>query len=235
MNYNNTNPIKEIDVYFKEVSKQGKTLTRAEERELSKRIKEGDNEALNKLITSNLKFVVKIAKGFRSYGVPFTDLISEGNIGLMRAAKKFDGERDIKFTSYAVWWIKSAIQDCIKKYSTDLNIVDVAEYTYDSATEDDLGSCNEQAIVDMSMEDEIMNDYSRKEAVKSLIGTLQTREKDILLRYFGIGTREMTLEEIGKEEGLTNERVRQILDKSIMKLRTQALLSDEFEDFRGLY
>ena len=107
--------LEEIDSYFSEIKKY-KHLTNAEEKELAEKIKQGDEKALNKLVTSNLKFVVNIAKAYRKSGVPFSDLISEGNVGLMKAAKKFDGNKNIRFISYAVWWVKNSIQECIEEY-----------------------------------------------------------------------------------------------------------------------
>lgn len=106
---------KEIQTYFDDINKY-KPLLKKKRDELVK-IKAGDRAAIEKLVTSNLKFVVSIAKKYKNYGVPFSDLIAEGNIGLVRAAYKFDYKRDIKFISYAVWWIRQAIQEYIKSHS----------------------------------------------------------------------------------------------------------------------
>ena len=222
----------EIDLYFDEIKKY-KPLTRKEENILAKQIQNGDENALNKLVRSNLKFVVNIAKMYRKSGVPFSDLISEGNVGLMRAAKKFDGDRNIKFISYAVWWIKNSIQECINEYKQDNNEVNVDFFKFDKQTKEvyeyELQNINNE------YEDNIVNLQSRNSAIDDLLSCLQERERKIIILYFGLfNNKEHTLDEIGSEMSLTNERIRQIKDKSLVKLRVAALSSDEFDVFQNL-
>lgn len=222
----------EIDVYFEEIKKY-KPLSRKREKILSERIKNGDENALRELINSNLKFVVNIAKMYRKYGVPFSDLISEGNIGLMKAAKKFDGERNIKFISYAVWWIKNSIQECIDEYKKDKSETNADLFHMDNQTKEvyeyELNNINNE------YEDNVINYQSRKTTIDELMSCLQEREKKIIILYFGLfNNKEHTLDEIGSVLSLTNERVRQIKDKSLVKLRVAALNSDEFDVFQTL-
>lgn len=222
----------EIDSYFDDI-KRYKHLTKAEERELAERIKQGDEKALNKLVTSNLKFVVNIAKAYRKSGVPFSDLISEGNVGLMKAAKKFDGTKNIRFISYAVWWVKNSIQECIEEYHQENKEINAVEdYILDNCTNTDYNGTN---YINENFENELMNLQSRKTSITDLMKCLQNREIKVLIDYFGLENgKEKTLEEISDELHITNERVRQIKDKALIKLRTEALMSDEFETYKEL-
>src|SRR5438876_368715 len=146
-----------LDQYLREIS-QYPLITREEEVTLAQRIKQQDPEALDKLVRSNLRFVVSVAKKYQNQGVSLSDLINEGNLGLIRAAHKFDETKGIKFISYAVWWIRLA--------------------------------------------------------------TLKEREARILRLYFGLeGQEPMTLEEIGSQLGITRERVRQLKEKALARLR----------------
>lgn len=222
----------EIDVYFDEIKKY-KPLSRKKEKILSDRIKNGDEEALNELVHSNLKFVVNIAKMYRKSGVPFSDLISEGNIGLIKAAQKFDGNRNIKFISYAVWWIKNSIQECIDNYNKENCEVNVDFFNIEKQTKEayeyEINNINNE------YEDNIINLQSRNSAIDELLSCLQEREKKIIILYFGLfNNKEHTLDEIGVEMSLTNERIRQIKDKSLVKLRVAALTSNEFNIFQSL-
>lgn len=225
--------IEELDRYFEEVKKYKKRLTREEEVDLAYRIKDGDDEALNKLIKHNLRFVVSVAKKYRAKtDVSFADLISEGNIGLIKAARKFDPTRNIKFSSYAVWWIKSSINECIEEFKgnieynfvDDVQIVNLAEK--DSLYDD----------VNEEFEKKMNNLQSRRSAIEDLIKCLEEREKKIIMLFYGLGgsAREMNLEEISKEMCLTKERVRQIKDSALVKLKCEALSSDEYETYREL-
>lgn len=222
----------EIDVYFDEIKKY-KPLSRKKEKILSDRIKNGDEEALNELVHANLKFVVNIAKMYRKSGVPFSDLISEGNIGLIKAAQKFDGNRNIKFISYAVWWIKNSIQECIDNYNKENCEVNVDFFNIEKQTKEayeyEINNINNE------YEDNIINLQSRNSAIDELLSCLQEREKKIIILYFGLfNNKEHTLDEIGVEMSLTNERIRQIKDKSLVKLRVAALTSNEFNIFQSL-
>lgn len=219
----------EVDTYFKEI-KNYRHLTRREEIELSKKIQNGDEISLERLVTSNLKFVVNIAKTYRSSGVPFSDLISEGNIGLIKAAKKFDCNKNVKFISYAVWWIKNSIQECIDRYETPCETNNVDDYVFNvSGCEDKYNLINED------FENELAVLQSRKDSVDELMKCLKERELLILASYFGLyDNKEKTLDEIGAEMNLTKERVRQIKDKALIKLRAEALMSSEFDEMKNL-
>ena len=123
--------IEELEKYFEDVKKYKKRLTREEEVDLAYKIKNGDEEALNKLIKHNLRFVVSVAKKYRvRTDVSFADLISEGNIGLIKAARKFDPTRNIKFSSYAVWWIKASINECIEQFNGNVEYNFVDDYQF---------------------------------------------------------------------------------------------------------
>ena len=224
--------LEEIDSYFSEIKKY-KHLTNAEEKEIAEKIKQGDEKALNKLVTSNLKFVVNIAKAYRKSGVPFSDLISEGNVGLMKAAKKFDGNKNIRFISYAVWWVKNSIQKCIEEYqqkNMEINAID--DYVFTNCTNTKYDETN---YINENFENELMDLQSRKASITDLMKCLKNREIKVLIDYFGLKDgKEKTLEEISNELHLTNERVRQIKDNALVKLRTEALMSDEFETYKEL-
>lgn len=221
----------EIDSYFKEINKY-KPLTREEEKELAREIKKGNKKALDKFVTSNLKFVVKIAKGYRNSGVPFSDLISEGNIGLIRAAEKFDETKNVRFVAYAIWWIKNSIQECIEEYKQDnMETNDVEEYVFNNCTSSDYDT----SYINEDFENELMDLQSRSASITDLMKCLQEREIKVLVEYFGLDTgKERTLEEISNELHITNERVRQIKDRALVKLRTEALMSDEFDIYKTL-
>lgn len=224
--------LNEIGIYFDEI-KKCKPLSRKKEKELAERIKNGDEDALNELVNANLKFVVNIAKMYRKSGVPFSDLISEGNIGLIKAAKKFDGERNIKFISYAVWWVKNSIQECINEYNQDNCEVNTDLFHINNQTKEiyeyELNNINND------YEESVINYQSRQTTIDDLLSCLQERERKIITLYYGLfNNKEHTLDEIGSALSLTNERVRQIKDKSLVKLRVAALTSDEFVIFQSL-
>lgn len=222
----------EIDLYFEEI-KHCKPLSRKREQMLARKIQNGDDKALNELVNANLKFVVNIAKSYRKYGVPFSDLISEGNIGLIKAAKKFDGERNIKFISYAVWWIKNSMQECVSAYRQENIEVNGDVLYFDNQTKE---TYEYQAVnITNEYEENIINCQSRQSTLEDLLSCLQEREKKIIILYYGLeNNKEHTLDEIGNVMSLTNERVRQIKDKSLVKMRVAALQSDEFDVFQSL-
>ena len=225
--------IEELDQYFEDVKKYKKRLTREEEIELAYKIQDGDKEALDTLVKYNLRFVVSVAKKFRSRtDVSFADLISEGNIGLIKAAQKFSPTRNNRFSSYAIWWIKASIKECIEKYKGGIEYNFVDDYQIINLVEsDDLyNSINED------FEKKMNNLQSRRSAIEDLIKCLEERERKIILLFFGLcdGGKEMNLEEISKEMCLTKERVRQIKDSALVKLKCEALCSDEYETYRDL-
>lgn len=224
--------VQELSTYFNDIQNI-RRLTRREEQVLSEKIQKGDEQALNKLVYHNLRFVVNIAKNYRNNNVPFADIISEGNLGLIRAAHKFDSTKGVKFISYAVWWIKNSINECIEKYNRDNETLSYDDYTINKCT--DLDHKFEQ--INEDFEEKINNIQSRKDAIESLMKCLHEREIKILTLFFGLnGGREMTLEEVGKEMCLTNERVRQIKDSALSKLKCEVLTytDDEIDTFRLL-
>lgn len=224
--------VQELTTYFNDIQNI-RRLTRREEQILSEKIQKGDEQALNKLVYHNLRFVVNIAKNYRNNNIPFADIISEGNIGLIRAAHKFDSTKGVKFISYAVWWIKNSINECIEKYNRDNETLSCDDYTINKCT--DLDNKFEQ--INEDFEEKINNIQSRKDAIESLMKCLHEREIKILTLFFGLnGGREMTLEEVGKEMCLTNERVRQIKDSALSKLKCEVLTytDDEIDTFRLL-
>ena len=224
--------IQELSTYFNDIQNI-RRLTRREEQILSEKIQKGDEQALNKLVYHNLRFVVNIAKNYRNSNVPFADIISEGNLGLIRAAHKFDSTKGVKFISYAVWWIKNSINECIEKYNRDNETLSYDDYTINKCT--DLDNKFEQ--INEDFEEKINNIQSRKDAIESLMKCLREREIKILTLFFGLnGGKEMTLEEVGKEMCLTNERVRQIKDGALSKLKCEVLTytDDEIDTFRLL-
>lgn len=224
--------VQELTTYFNDIQNI-RHLSRREEQILSEKIQKGDEQALNKLVYHNLRFVVNIAKNYRNNNVPFADIISEGNIGLIRAAHKFDPSKGVKFISYAVWWIKNSINECIEKYNRDNETLSYEDYTLNKCT--DLDNKFEQ--INEDFEEKINNIQSRKDAIESLMKCLHEREIKILTLFFGLnGGKEMTLDEVGKEMCLTNERVRQIKDSALSKLKCEVLTysDDEIDTFKLL-
>ena len=220
---------KEIQTYFNEISNFAPIMAQ-EEKLLGRKIEEGDREALNRLISSNLRFVVTIAKKYSGYGVPFADLIAEGNVGLVKAAYRFDYRKENKFISYAIWWIRQSILDCIDNYSKTNKVEssDLPLIMYESANN---GVVSNEVLSTSIYESDIaeLEEY-KQEAVKILIDTLSEREAEIIGSYFGLdGQDEMTLEEIGKRYNLTKERIRQIKEKALRKMRESAVRSKRFD------
>lgn len=258
-----------LEKYLQEIGKVD-LLTPEDEVDLAKRIKEGDKEALEKLTQSNLRFVVSVAKQYQNQGLSLSDLINEGNLGLIKAAQRFDETRGFKFISYAVWWIRQSILQALAEQSRivrlplnkvgSLNKINRAfaaleqeferEPTADELAtvlqisveeiETTLGVASRHVSMDApfvdgednSLLDILENpnapeadnfleykDSLRREIERSL-STLPDRQKEVLKLYFGIGIEHpISLEDIGDQLGLTRERVRQIKDKAIAKLR----------------
>lgn len=257
-----------LDKYLQEIGKVD-LLTPDEEVELAKRIREGDQAALEKLTKANLRFVVSVAKQYQNQGLSLGDLINEGNLGLIKAAQRFDETRGFKFISYAVWWIRQSILQALaeqsrivrlplnrvgslnkisktfseleQKYEREPSPDELAEVLDVSTSEvvDTLkisgrhvsmdapfvqGEENSLLDVLASEGDEtpdqgLINDSLRKEVMRAL-NTLTQREADVVTLYFGLnGEHAMTLEEIGEKFNLTRERVRQIKEKAIRRLR----------------
>ncbi len=256
-----------LDKYLQEIGKED-LITVEEEVELAQRIKKGDQEALEKLTKANLRFVVSVAKQYQNQGLSLPDLINEGNLGLIKAAEKFDETRGFKFISYAVWWIRQSILQALAEQSRivrlplnqvgSLNKINKAFARFEQENErtpspeelataldlpkekvsDTLRVSGRHVSVDAPFADGednnlldvlvntdspnadrgLMNESLSTEVERAL-STLTDRERDIIRYFFGIGCSEMTLEEIGEKFGLTRERVRQIKEKAIRRLR----------------
>ncbi|MBQ2458704.1 MAG: sigma-70 family RNA polymerase sigma factor, partial [Bacteroidaceae bacterium] len=240
--------------------------------ELSQRIRKGDKEALDRLVRANLRFVVSVAKQYQNQGLPLPDLITEGNIGLIKAAEKFDETRGFKFISYAVWWIrqtilqalaeqsrivrlplnqvsavsrmKKVIQQFEQEYERKPSAQELAELTdvAEDKIHDALRSDGRHVSVDapfqegednslldvmtnpdMPSTDNVMMGESLTLEIDRVLSSLKEREELVIRMSFGIGEREMTLDEIGDKLGLTRERVRQIKEKAIKQLRESGM------------
>ncbi len=260
-----------LDKYLQEIGRED-LITVEEEVELAQRIRSGDRIALEKLTRANLRFVVSVAKQYQNQGLSLPDLINEGNLGLIKAAEKFDETRGFKFISYAVWWIRQSILQALAEQSRivrlplnqvgSLNKINKAFSKFEQENErrpspEELAEVldipvdkiadtmkvsgrhisvdapfvegEDNSLLDVMINDDspnadraLINESLSKEIERVLIFTLSDRERDIVKKFFGLGIPEMTLEEIGDEFGLTRERVRQIKEKAIRKLRPNA-------------
>ena len=257
-----------LDKYLQEIGREG-LLTVDEEVELTQRIKKGDRRALDKLVRANLRFVVSVAKQYQNQGLSLPDLINEGNVGLIKAAEKFDETRGFKFISYAVWWIRQTILQALAEQSrivrlplnqvSAVNKITKAMTKFEQEHErkpsaDELAELvnelpvkindslrargrhvsvdapfvegEENSLLDVMqnpdspMADKTLVNESLATEIDRALSMLNEREKDIVEMSFGINHQEMTLEEIGERFGLTRERVRQIREKAIRKLRS---------------
>ncbi len=259
-----------IEKYFNEISKV-ELLTPDEEVDLARRIKQGDQQALEKLVKANLRFVVSVAKQYHHSKVPLNDLINEGNLGLIKAARMFDETKGFKFISYAVWWIRQSIMQALADHSRlvripankigELSKLNQAtsvieqrferEPTHDELAEylgisvDDIKSANTASIRQSSLDapfeegeegtllDVLRNNDSAaadtllenvdslKIELRRLLSTLSERESEIICRFFGLGCEyNQSLEDIAEDLGLTRERVRQIKENALKKLRS---------------
>jgi RNA polymerase primary sigma factor len=260
-----------LDKYLQDIGRE-ELITAEEEVELARRIKAGDHLALEKLVRANLRFVVSVAKQYQNQGLSLPDLINEGNLGLIKAAQRFDETRGFKFISYAVWWIRQSILQAlaeqsrlvrlplnqvgslnkIKKVSSRLEqkyerapsldeiaqTMDMPEHKLDKtmqislryiSTDAPISSEDDTKFLDMFISDDIpktdstlMRESLNKEIQRSL-STLTEKERDVINLYYGIGMNHgLTLEEIGAKFNLTRERVRQIKEKAIRRLKHTA-------------
>lgn len=212
--------------YFNEIGKY-KPLSREEEHSLWERYKkQNDIGARDKLIKSNLKFVANIAKSYQGMGLSYADLIAEGNCGLMKAMDKFDYKRGYKTISYSVWWIRQTIMEALSQRA-EINGETLPDDSDKEVEEESLLNSDKPDIGDEYTDKsyyKTISDGEMKGMVSFLMDVLSDREKNIISKYFGIERKkEMTLEEIGKEMGLTKERVRQIKESAMKKLRSAAL------------
>ena len=225
-----------VRVYYDDLKKY-KPLTKAKEKRLLKKCKKGNLKAKNEILEANLRFVFDIAKHYTGRGVPISELISDGNIGLLRAIEKFDESKNVKFISYAVWWIIQAMLESIKRRNA-INFVEIEPNTDNDASmdkklieddEDDVSFNND--FSNENDEKSIEVSENQRNIITSLIGTLSDRERDIVENYYGINDKkELTLTDIGKKYNLSSERVRQIKLNAIRKLRSKILLYDDLED-----
>lgn len=212
-----------------------KPLTKQDEMKLWRRIKKNpeDAEAKNKLINSNLKFVVSVANSYKGRGLSMSDLVAEGNIGLMKAYYKFDPKKDVKFISYSVHWIRQSIMEALQKRNS-IDSEDLPldyEKQEDGVDEDYIEADNTPNLitrfVDNDRDSEAERVKKQKQALEMLFSSLNEREREIITRYFGISHDGETLEEIGKTLNLTKERVRQIKEDGLKKLRSYAIGSKD--------
>ena len=256
-----------LEKYLQEISKE--TMISAEEEvELAQRIKKGDQKALERLTKANLRFVVSVAKQYQNHGLSLPDLINEGNLGLLKAAERFDETRGFKFISYAVWWIRQSILQAISEQSRIVRLplnqvgsvnkinreinrfeqlnerrpsvdeiaekVDLPQDKIDEAMAinghqisvdapfvegEDNSLLDVMANNDAPMADNLLVMESLKAEIQNALNALNERERNVLEASYGINQPELTLEEIGSKFGLTRERVRQIKEKAIRKLR----------------
>ena len=259
-----------LDKYLQEIGRED-LITVEEEVELAQRIRNGDRAALEKLTRANLRFVVSVAKQYQNQGLSLPDLINEGNLGLIKAAEKFDETRGFKFISYAVWWIRQSILQALAEQSRivrlplnqvgSLTKINKAFSQFEQENErrpspeelaeeleipvDKIADTmkvsgrhisvdapfvegEDNSLLDVMVNEDspnadrtLINESLSKEIERAL-STLTEREHEIVKKFFGIGVPEMTLEEIGDEFGLTRERVRQIKEKAIRRLRTSS-------------
>ncbi|HEY2897689.1 MAG TPA: RNA polymerase sigma factor RpoD/SigA [Gemmatimonadaceae bacterium] len=261
-----------MDQYFAEVSRFP-LLTADGEKVLARRIRSGDQDAMEELVRRNLRFVVSVAKKYQNRGMPLIDLIGEGNVGLMTAARKFDPDQGVKFISYAVWWIRQAIlaalarqgrtvrvplnrtadlsrvikaiamlREKLTREPTPLEISHVtgisteivgALSTLNSADvrlDASIGKDSDRALIERfaaedgaTPEGQLLEQFKSHEVERALL-TLPARDAKILRLYFGLeADREHTLDEIGKMLGVTRERVRQLRDRALKRLRQGAI------------
>lgn len=254
--------------YLEEIGRY-EPLSPEEEIELAQRVKQGDREALKRLIEANLRFVVSVAKDYQGQGLPLTDLINEGNLGLIKAAERFDETRGFKFISYAVWWIRQSILQALAEHSRIVRLplnrvgtiskitkeAELLEQQYErSPRQDEIADGldmqpdevsdairisrrhhsleapfkdgEKNSLIDVIQDDTqappdkpLMNE-SLKQEIKDALNTLKEREREVIKMYFGIDREyALTLNEIGEEFNLTRERVRQIKEKAIRRLR----------------
>ncbi len=256
-----------LEKYLSEIGHE-ELLSTDEEVELAQRIRKGDRKALERLTKANLRFVVSVAKQYQNQGLSLPDLINEGNLGLIKAAEKFDETRGFKFISYAVWWIRQSILQAIAEQSRIVRLPQnqvgsmskinrlLNKFEQENERRPSVDEISEQIDLpedkvgeammvsgrqvsmdapfvdgeDNSLLDVLINDNapmadrqlvkeSLRTEIDSVLQTLTERERLIISAFYGIGQPEMTLEEIGNKYGLTRERVRQIKEKAIRRLR----------------
>lgn len=257
-----------LEKYLQEIGKE-EMISAEEEVELAQRIRHGDQKALERLTKANLRFVVSVAKQYQNQGLSLPDLINEGNLGLLKAAERFDETRGFKFISYAVWWIRQSILQAISEQSRIVRLplnqvgsvnkiaheinrfeqenerkpsldeiaekIDLPEEKIDEAMNinghhisvdapfvegEDNGLLDVMANENSPMADSSLVEESLRAEIQNALNVLNERERNVIEASYGINRPELTLEEIGSKFGLTRERVRQIKEKAIRKLRS---------------
>jgi RNA polymerase primary sigma factor len=202
--------------YLDEIGRES-LLTTDEERQLSERIQQGDQRALNKLIGANLRFVVSVARQYKGQGVEMEDLVSEGNMGLMKAAAKFDASKGVRFVNYAVVQIRQQIEKAIEQQTRQQNMPLSVDAPLGHRTNMSLLSVLVNSNAPMA--DERIHSEAIEEAVEFALGSLDKREAQVVNAFFGINQEHETMAEIAEDMDLKRERVRQIRDKAVRKLR----------------
>lgn len=257
-----------LEKYLQEIGKE-EMISAEEEVELAQRIRHGDQKALERLTKANLRFVVSVAKQYQNQGITLPDLINEGNLGLLKAAERFDETRGFKFISYAVWWIRQSILQAISEQSRIVRLplnqvgsvnkiaheinrfeqeferkpsldeiaekIDLPEEKIDEAMNinghhisvdapfvdgEDNSLLDVMANENSPMADSSLVEESLRAEIQNALNVLNERERNVIEASYGINCPELTLEEIGAKFGLTRERVRQIKEKAIRKLRS---------------
>ena len=247
----------EVQIYLKEL-RRIKVMTPDRERELSAKMQSPETSDIEKsrickeLLEGNLRFVITVAKQYQGQGVDFSDLVAEGNIGLMKAINSFDWTKNLRFISYAVWWIRQSILQSLNEHSRTIRIpVNVIQDLYKEKKRTDKtgeriddrfanlpSTINLQTQInedgdtlidlivnkDSDMPDEVFNnDTQLKDGLFSIMNVLDERERQIVEDYYGISGTPRTLEDIGSDFSLTKERVRQIKEKALRKLRNESV------------
>jgi RNA polymerase primary sigma factor len=257
-----------LEKYLQEIGKE-EMISAEQEAELAQRIRKGDQEALERLTRANLRFVVSVAKQYQNQGLSLPDLINESNLGLLKAAERFDETRGFKFISYAVWWIRQSILQAISEQSRLVRLplnqvgslnkisreiskfeqlnerrpsleeiaehIDLPEEKIDAAmsmtghhvsVDAPFAEGEDNSLLDVLVNEDIPTTdrelviESLKEEIRNALNVLTERERKVIEDSYGIGRPELTLEEIGTKYNLSRERVRQIKEKAIRKLRT---------------
>lgn len=220
---------KSTAAYFNLI-KKNKHLTKKEEMNLWRNFKENnDLSAREKLIKANLKFVPTVAKQFKGCGLPFADIIEEGNIGLIKAIDRFDPKKDNKVISYAVWWIRKCIMEAIDKKGV-LDAENIDDVFVNTKKNDDENKIENNIKYIVPEKYETTDDGSVmniKQVIEELFDGVPERERYIIYDYYGLdGDNPKTLDEIGTEMNLTKERVRQLNEKALKKMRSNALIKN---------
>lgn len=212
-----------LNLYLDDIGRE-QLLTEDEERQLSARILKGDERALNRLVEANLRFVVTIARQYQGKGLSMEDLISEGNLGLMKAAAKFDATHGLRFANYAVVFIRRQIEKALKTESSEQRV----ESTRDGqsrSVDAPLGSKANVSLLSVladgnaPLADERVYNAHVESAVEYALRALDERELQVINAFFGIGQENLTMAEIAEDMNLKRERVRQIRDRAIRRLR----------------